>query len=270
MAIHVEGLSRPEHDHREEVCARDKGDDESEGEDSRLLLEAAWKHGPFGPLDFPDREGDEEQNTAEDDWDEDVSGGPLVLISAPFDAGQEQDHARNAEEATDKVDFGNYFHLAKAAGVWSGWWEIEKEGAKEACGGPSAAKGTAIPPASMRGDQLTPKHRRAKRDDGEDEYSNVFPPFAGGCQFGGDGKRGEFTDACANSGDGKGTCPHNQHMPSGVIGSFWLTDKCAHRLGSAPDAHGDDEKQRAGKGNISSSKEIGERAHEWADGRQSQ
>ena len=73
VAINVEGLSRPEHDDGEEVGAGDEGDDQSQGENSRFLLQTRWEHGEFGEFDLPDREGDEKQEEAEQQWYQYVS-----------------------------------------------------------------------------------------------------------------------------------------------------------------------------------------------------
>ena len=73
MAINVEGLSGPEHDDGEEVCAGDEGDDQSQGENPRFLLQTRWEHGEFGEFDLPDREGDEKQDETEEQWYQYVS-----------------------------------------------------------------------------------------------------------------------------------------------------------------------------------------------------
>ncbi len=58
VAVDVEGLSGPEHNHTEEVGATYESDDEGEGEDAWFLLEARRKHRVFRAVDFPDAEGD--------------------------------------------------------------------------------------------------------------------------------------------------------------------------------------------------------------------
>ena len=60
VAVHVEGLRRPEHDHRDEVGAGDEGDDEGKGEDERFLLQPGWEHGVLGPVKFPGAEDHEQ------------------------------------------------------------------------------------------------------------------------------------------------------------------------------------------------------------------
>lgn len=63
MAVNVEGLAGPEHEDAKEVGAGYEGDDEGEGEDSRVLLEPSGDHGVFGELGFPDAKGDQEEST---------------------------------------------------------------------------------------------------------------------------------------------------------------------------------------------------------------
>lgn len=59
MAVHVECLCRPEHEDREEVRARDEGDDEGQAENTRLLAQSLGEHGVLC-VSLPDDEGDEE------------------------------------------------------------------------------------------------------------------------------------------------------------------------------------------------------------------
>jgi len=80
LAVHVEGLGRPEAQHGEEIGAADEGDDESEGEDPRRLLEARGEHWVFCKLGFVDNEGYEKEEPDEEGY-EDVGRLPRVLIS---------------------------------------------------------------------------------------------------------------------------------------------------------------------------------------------
>lgn len=80
MAINIESLGGPEHEDGEEICAGDEGDDESQGESTRILLESRWEHGEFGKLGFPDAERPKEGNS-EDERNKDVGRFPSVLIS---------------------------------------------------------------------------------------------------------------------------------------------------------------------------------------------
>jgi hypothetical protein len=79
MAVDVESLCWPEHDHGKEVGAGDKGDDQGQSQNARFLLEARWEHGEFGAFNFPDGKGNTECGS-EEQGDEDVSGGPFVLF----------------------------------------------------------------------------------------------------------------------------------------------------------------------------------------------
>ncbi len=63
LAVNVERLRGPKHENGEEVCAGDESDDESQGENTRILLETGGEHGEFGKLGFPHTEGDEEKGT---------------------------------------------------------------------------------------------------------------------------------------------------------------------------------------------------------------
>ena len=79
MTIDIEGLCGPEHDDGEEVGTGNEGDDQSQCEDARFLLQARWEHGELSALDFPDCKGDQERGS-EEKGNEDVSGGPFILI----------------------------------------------------------------------------------------------------------------------------------------------------------------------------------------------
>jgi hypothetical protein len=72
MAVDVESLGRPEHEVGEEVGPRDEGDEQSEQEDARVLLQSRWEHGEFGPVDLPEPKCHEENGT-EDQRGEDMS-----------------------------------------------------------------------------------------------------------------------------------------------------------------------------------------------------
>ena len=59
MTIHIESLSRPEHDDREEVGARDEGDDECESKNPGCLLQAGREHRILCTINLPEAEPDE-------------------------------------------------------------------------------------------------------------------------------------------------------------------------------------------------------------------
>lgn len=210
MAVHVESLRGPEHDDREEVGARDEGDDQGQGQNARFLLQARWEHGKFGPLDFPNGKGDAECSS-EEERDEDVSRGPLVLcgwsaevralarrgqgtnlVPSPLQSTEEQDHSYDTQEAAHKVNLRNDLPAGETSRVRPRRREVKEEGAKEADRVPSSNEGAAISPASMCSNQLGPEHRRAERNDSKDEDSNVFSSFAGWGQLRGHRKGGEL------------------------------------------------------------------------------
>ena len=127
MAVDVEGLRGPEHDNGEEIGAGDEGDDQCQSEDARFLLQARWKHGELGALDFPDCEGDHERGS-EEKRNEHMSGGPFVLlgelaglrgggsnspdtnlVSSPLQSTEEKDHSDDAQNPTDEINFVDNF-----------------------------------------------------------------------------------------------------------------------------------------------------------------
>lgn len=72
MAVDVEGLSGPEHDHGEEVGSRYEGDYQGQGKSARSLLQPTWEHGVFRSIHLPEHKGHEEGESNEK-WSEDVS-----------------------------------------------------------------------------------------------------------------------------------------------------------------------------------------------------
>lgn len=60
MAVHVKCLRWPEHKDREEIGARDEGDDKRETEDARLLAQALGEHGVLCAIGLPEDEDYEE------------------------------------------------------------------------------------------------------------------------------------------------------------------------------------------------------------------
>lgn len=59
---------------------------------------------------------------------------------------------------------------------------------------PDAAEQPDVSPAAVRSNELTPKNRRAKRNDREDQDTNVDASLACWSKFGCHGQRGEFVD----------------------------------------------------------------------------
>jgi hypothetical protein len=80
LTTHIESLSRPEHQYREEVRATDKGNYERKPEDARLLSQSLREHRELCSVPFPDEESCQERN-AEDKRYEHVCGAPWVLVS---------------------------------------------------------------------------------------------------------------------------------------------------------------------------------------------
>ncbi len=78
------------------------------------------------------------------------------LISTPLHAGHKQDHAANAQEAPNEVDLTNNFPSAEANGVHSRWGEVKEQSHEEANRDPDSAKQSTPPPASVRGNKLSP------------------------------------------------------------------------------------------------------------------
>lgn len=187
VSVDVEGLRRPEHDDAEEVGARDGRDDQRERQDAGFLLHARREHGELGELDLPDGEQDEEEHGADDQRGQHVRVAPFVLVPAPLETGEEEDHADDGESAADKVDFANDFLPAQTAAVWARRGEVEEESPAEADTCPDAAEQGAIPPAGVGRDELGPEHGWAEWDDGEHQDRNVFASFTSWGQLRGDG-----------------------------------------------------------------------------------
>ena len=78
VAVDIEGLSGPEEEDREEVCAGNEGDDQGESEDARIFLQSVREHGPFCTINFPEGESDEEGSSKEKGG-EGVDGFPGIL-----------------------------------------------------------------------------------------------------------------------------------------------------------------------------------------------
>jgi len=119
-----------------------------------------------------------------------VSRTPFVLVTAPLDTGQEEDHATDGQTTADEVDLTNDLLLRQAPRVWSRWGKVEDERADEADTRPEATEESAVSPSGIVGDQLTPEDGWAEGNDGEYEDCNIFPALSGRGKFGRDGQRG--------------------------------------------------------------------------------
>lgn len=60
MSIYIESLRWPEHEDTEEVRTRDPCDEQSQSQNSWVLLQALWEHGVLCEPSFPDDERDDE------------------------------------------------------------------------------------------------------------------------------------------------------------------------------------------------------------------
>ena len=92
MTVNIERLSRPEHEHREEVGSGDESDDQSQTQGSRLLLQACGEDGVFSAVYLPETKGSE-QEEAKDQRGKDVSGAPGVLWRSKRAALEQPDEA---------------------------------------------------------------------------------------------------------------------------------------------------------------------------------
>lgn len=71
MAVDIERLGWPEHNHREEIGTGDEGDHERQAKSSRFLLQAGREDWIFRSVDLPECEGDQ-QEEANDQWRKNV------------------------------------------------------------------------------------------------------------------------------------------------------------------------------------------------------
>lgn len=78
MVVHVEGFRGPEHEHGEEVCARNESDDQSQTQSARFLLYPCREHGILGAINLPKSEGHKQKET-NNQWCENMSRGPGIL-----------------------------------------------------------------------------------------------------------------------------------------------------------------------------------------------
>lgn len=202
MPVHVEGLCWPEHDDREEIGTRDGSDEQSKAESFGLSLHACWKHGILGKFCFPNGEGNEKEYRTDDQGSNDMGRVPGILIAAPLQASQENNHAGDGQASTDEVDLGDDLFLCETTRVWSGRREVEEQGSEEANGSPKSAEEGAPSPAGVGSNQLCPQNRGAERDDGKNQDCDVFAALTGRCKFSSDGEGGQLADASADTGKG--------------------------------------------------------------------
>ena len=93
VAVDVEGLRWPEYQNAEEVRPGDECDDEDQGKDSRLSLQAGREHWVLGAIGFPDAE-DSEQACPKQEGDKDMCRRPGVLRSCQCETEGTDIHGR--------------------------------------------------------------------------------------------------------------------------------------------------------------------------------
>ena len=157
LTIHIERLSRPEQQHGEEVGATDERDDERKPQYPRRLLQSRRKHGIFCPFPFPD-EKCHKQEEAGEQRREYMGGRPGILVAAPLQAGHEDQHATDTQEASNEVDLLEDLRARQTHRVDSGWWEVKDQGHDETDSSPGSTKGATIAPAGMSGNELSPQY----------------------------------------------------------------------------------------------------------------
>jgi len=148
VAVDVEGLRWPKHEVGKEVHARDECDEQCQQQDSGILLYSSWEHGELGEFGFPNAEAGEASHS-EKERHQNVSRGPWVLVASPLKSCEEQDHAGNAQEATDEIDLLQNLLFRLAKGIDSGRWVVENEDEQEANRIPCADDGANISPARV-------------------------------------------------------------------------------------------------------------------------
>lgn len=148
---------------------------------------------------------------------------PWILVASPLQASQEENHTRDRQQATDKINLTDDFAPGESSRIWSRRGEIEGQSANKSYTSPQSAKKSAISPASMRSNQLTPKNGWTKRKDGEDKDGNVLSSFASRGELSSDSQRCELADASANARKGHANC---HEVRNG--------QRCISRLGLLP------------------------------------
>ena len=83
-------------------------------------------------------------------------GFSKYLIATPLEPCHKKNHADNTKEASNKIDPTDDLFLRQTLRVDSGWREVEEKSHEETNGSPNTAQKTAVPPSSVRGDELSP------------------------------------------------------------------------------------------------------------------
>ncbi len=109
-------------------------------------------------------------------------------------------------------------------------------------------------PSPCRGvlgrNELSPEHRRTERDDGQNQNGDVLAPLSRGRQLGGHGQRGQLINSGADSGE--------DHAGNEDV----------HGVSGGADDHAEDDESRSENGDVASTHQVGQGAHERAYGGQ--
>ena len=250
VAVDVERLGGPEHENGEEVGSAHEGDDQRQGEHTGVLAETLGEHGVLR-VAFPDHKGDQHDG-AQEEGNQGMRARPGVLVATPLHAGHEQNHADDAEESAYVVDLGQDLLPGHAAAVYTRRRVVEDGGHDESDERPQTAEQADPAPRGVESDQLAVKDRGDERDDGEDQDGHVFATLGGRGEFRSDGQRGEFVDTSTD------TCENH------------AADESVHLVCGRADDHAEHDEACSDNGHISSSDQIADASHEWADCRQRQ
>ena len=161
-----------------------------------------------------------------------------------------EDHAANAEDATNVVDLFEHLPARHAHTIHTRWRKVEDRGHGETDEIPDAAEQADPSPGAMRRDELAPEDGRAEGDDGEDEDGDVFSTLGGRRKLGGDGERGELVDS--------GTDTREDHA----------ADEHVHLVRGGTNDHPDQDEAGSHDRDVSSPYQVGDAADEGTDGRE--
>ena len=149
-----------------------------------------------------------------------------------------QDHASNAKDAAEVVDLAEDLPTRHTSAIDTGRWEVEDGYEDKTDEIPDSAKQTNPPPCRIIGDELTPKNRRAERQDGEDEHGHIFAAFGCWCKLRSDRQSSQLVDTGTDSGE---------DHPS---------NKDVHLVRCGADDHPDTDEYGSDDGNPSTSDQI--------------
>lgn len=155
---------------------------------------------------------------------------PLVLVSvklleeverslkydlpSPLHSHHEKKHSADRQETSDVIDLTEHLSSSETLAVDARWREVETSGNDQSNESPDSAETTNPSPRGVISNQLTIEHRRAERDNREDQYSDVLATLARWCQLGSCGESSKFVDAGAHSSEHH-TTDEDVHVVSG-------------------------------------------------------